>query len=168
MDLFVVVALIGVGLLLAELLLSTGGVLAVLGAAGLIAGGVLALTADADSSASDWAGPALITLGILSAISFYFVTGKVLAAHREQPVRGGQEELIGARAEVRASLDPEGQVAVAGAIWRARRADDTGRLQPGDRVIIEAVEGLTLVVRPEPSSEAQAKSPDGAPEEGAG
>ena len=56
MDLFVVVALIGVGLLLAELLLSTGGVLAALGAAGLIAGGVLALTADADSSASDTTG----------------------------------------------------------------------------------------------------------------
>ena len=89
MDLFVVVALIGVGLLLAELLLSTGGVLAALGAAGLIAGGVLALTADADSSASDWAGPALITLGVLSIASFYFVTRKVLAAHREQPVRGG-------------------------------------------------------------------------------
>lgn len=168
MDLFVVVALIGVGLLLAELLLSTGGVLAALGGAGLIAGGVLALTADSDSSAADWAGPALITLGVLSIASFYFVTRKVLAAHREQPVRGGREELIGARAEVRASLDPEGQVALAGAIWRARRAGDTALLQPGDRVIVEAVEGLTLVVGPEPSSEAQAKGPDGAPEEGAG
>ncbi len=40
MDVFVVLALIGVALLLAELLLPTGGVLAVLGAAGLVAGGV--------------------------------------------------------------------------------------------------------------------------------
>jgi membrane-bound serine protease (ClpP class) len=149
MELFVVVALIGVGLLLAELLLSTGGVLAVLGAAGLIAGGVLALTADADSSASDWAGPALITLGVLSIVSFYFVTRKVLAAHREQPVRGGQEELIGASAEVRTPPDPDGQVAIAGAIWRARRVGDGGPLRPGDRVTVEAVEGLTLVVRSE-------------------
>jgi membrane protein implicated in regulation of membrane protease activity len=105
MDLYVVVALIGVALLLAELLLSTGGVLAALGAAGLIAGGVLALTADSDSSASDWAGPALITVGILSIVSFYFITRKVLAAHRDQPVRGGQEELIGATAEVRTPPD---------------------------------------------------------------
>ena len=46
MDLFVLVALIGVALLLAEPLLPTGGVLAALGAAGLAAGGVIALTAD--------------------------------------------------------------------------------------------------------------------------
>jgi membrane-bound serine protease (ClpP class) len=161
MDLFVVVALVGVGLLVAELLLSTGGVLAALGAAGLIAGGVLALTADADSSASDWAGPALITLGVLSAISFYFISRKVLEAHREQPVRAGHEELIGAPAEVRTSLDPEGQVWIEGALWRARLTGDGAPLRPGDRVTVEAIEGLTLVVRPAPPSESPA-------EEGAG
>jgi membrane-bound serine protease (ClpP class) len=149
MDAFVVVALVGVALLLAELLLSTGGVLAAFGAGGLVAGGVLALTADSDSSASDWAGPALITLGVLSAISFYFITRKVMEAHRDQPVRGGREELVGAVAEVRTPPDPEGQVAIAGAIWRARLSGDGTRLRPGDRVTVEAVEGLTLVVRPE-------------------
>jgi membrane-bound ClpP family serine protease len=157
MDVFVVVALIGVALLLAELLLSTGGVLATLGAAALIAGGVLALTADSSSSASDWAGPALITLGLLSIVSFYLITRKVLAAHREQPVRGGQEELVGARGETRTALDPEGQVAIAGAIWRARLAGDGGPLRPGDRVTVEAVDGLTLMVRPEPPSESPAE-----------
>jgi membrane-bound serine protease (ClpP class) len=151
MDLFVVVALIGVALLVAELLLSTGGILAALGVAGLIAGGVLALTADADSSASDWAGPALITLGILSAISFYFITRKVLEAHREAPVRAGHEELIGALAEVRTSLDPEGQVWIEGALWRARLSGGEAPLRPGDRVTVEAIEGLTLLVRPETS-----------------
>lgn len=153
MDAFVVVALIGVALLLAELLLSTGGVLAALGAAGLIAGGVLALTADSSSSASDWAGPALITLGVLSIASFYFVTRKVLAAHREQPVRGGQEELLGASGEARSALDPDGQVLLGGALWRARLSGDGGPLRPGDRVTVEAVEGLTLTVRPEAPSE---------------
>lgn len=151
MELFVVVALIGVGLLVAELLLSTGGVLAALGVAGLIAGGVIALTADSDADAASWAGPALITLGVLSAISFYFIGRKVLEAHRDQPVRAGHEELIGAPAEVRTSLDPEGQVWIEGALWRARLAGDRTPLRPGDRVTVEAVEGLTLVVRPEPS-----------------
>jgi len=160
-DVFVVIALIGVALLLAELLLPTGGVLAVLGALGLIAGGVVALTADADSSASDIAGPALITLGLLSIVSFYVVTRKVLAAHRDEPVRTGSEELIGAPAEVRTSLDPEGQVWIEGALWRARLAGDGGPLRPGDRVKVEAVDGLTLMVRPEPPSDAPA-------EEGAG
>jgi membrane-bound serine protease (ClpP class) len=151
MELFVVVALVGVALLVAELLLSTGGVLAALGVAGLIAGGVIALTADSDASAADWAGPALITLGVLSAVSFYFITRKVLDAHREQPVRAGHEELIGAPAEVRTSLDPEGQVWIEGALWRARLSGDGASLRPGDRVTVEAIEGLTLVVRPAPS-----------------
>jgi membrane-bound serine protease (ClpP class) len=161
MDFFVVVALIGVALLLAELLLSTGGVLAALGALGLVAGGVIALTADSDSSASDIAGPALITLGVLSIVSFYFITRKVLAAHRDEPVRTGSEELIGASAEARTSLDPEGQVWIEGALWRARLAGDGTPLRPGDRVTVEAVDGLTLMVRPAPPSDAPA-------EEGAG
>jgi len=162
MELYVVVALIGVALLIAELLLSTGGVLALLGAAGLVAGGILALTADSGSSASDWAGPALITLGLLSIVSFYLITRKVLAAQRESPVHGGHEELIGALAEVRTSLDPDGQVWIAGAIWGARLSGG-GPLRPGDRVIVEAVEGLTLRVRPDsPPESSSVESEEGA------
>ena len=43
MEAFVVIALIGFGLLAAELLLPTGGVLALFGIAGLVVGGILAL-----------------------------------------------------------------------------------------------------------------------------
>jgi membrane-bound serine protease (ClpP class) len=154
-DFFVILALLGVALLLAELLLSTGGVLAALGAAGLVAAGVVALTAESDASASDWAGPALITLGVLSIVSFYFITRKVLDAHHGQPVRAGHEELIGAPAEVRTSLDPEGQVWIEGALWRAHLSGDGEPLRPGDRVTVEAVEGLTLVVRPARPKEAE-------------
>lgn len=155
MEAFVLVALVGIALLLAELLLPTGGLLAALGAAGLIAGGVLAL--GSDSSGADILGPALITLGVLSAITFYFVTRKVLAAHREQPVRAGTEELVGAVAEVRSSVDPEGQVWIEGALWGARLAEGGAPARLGDRVTIEAVEGLTLVVRPQPPSAEQPK-----------
>jgi membrane-bound serine protease (ClpP class) len=160
-DFFVVVALLGVVLLVAELLLPTGGVLAVLGGAALVAGGVIALTADSDSSLADIAGPALITLGVLSAATSLVIGRKVLAAHRDEPVRTGSEELIGSRAEVRTPLDPEGQVWIEGALWKARLAGDTSPARPGDRVRIEAIEGLTLVVRPD-------GSPDAPAEEGAG
>ncbi len=167
MDLFVVIALLGIVLLVTELLLPTGGVLATLGALGLVAGGVIALTADADSNASGYAGPALITLGVLSSVSFYFITRKVLAAHRERPVRTGHEELIGASAKARTSLDPEGQVWLEGALWRARLAEEGESLRPGDRVMVEAVEGLTLVVRPTPRTETPVMSPEEGAEEGA-
>ena len=49
-------------------------------------------------------------------------------------------------AEVRSTLDPEGQVFVQGAIWRARLARREGRVSVGDRVRVESVDGLTLVV----------------------
>jgi membrane-bound serine protease (ClpP class) len=155
MDVAVIVALLGVALLVAELLLSTGGVLAALGAIGLVVGGVLAL--ESDSDAADVVGPALIALGILSLVAFYFVTKKVIAAHREEPVRTGSEELVGAVAEVRSTLDPEGQVWAGGTIWAARLADGQGTVRLGDRVRIDAVDGLTLVVRPEPPASGQAE-----------
>jgi membrane-bound serine protease (ClpP class) len=149
MDAFVLIAVIAVVLMLAELLLPTGGLLAGLGAIGLIVAGIVALTADADTAATEYIGPALITLGVLSAITFYFVTGKVLEAHRETDVRTGSEEMVGAVAEVRNTLDPEGQVWSGGTLWAARLADGAAPARPGDRVVIEAVDGLTLVVRPE-------------------
>ena len=150
MDAFVLIAAIAILLMLAELLLPTGGTLAVVGAIGLIVAGVVALTADADTEATEYIGPALITLGILSGVTFYFVTRKVLAAHREQRVRTGSEELVGSVAEVRNTLDPEGQVWTGGALWAARLTAGTSPARPGDRVVIEAVDGLTLVVSPEP------------------
>jgi membrane-bound ClpP family serine protease len=158
MDVAAVVALIGVALLAAELLLSTGGVLAALGALGLVAGGVLAL--ESGGSAGDYVGPALIALGVLSAIAFYFITRKVIEAHRDQPVRTGVEELVGSIAEARGTLDPEGQVWAGGTVWGARLAGGAEPVRLGDRVRIDAVEGLTLIVSPAPT-------PAGKAEEGA-
>ena len=149
MDAAVVVATIGIALLVGELLLSTGGVLAVLGALGLVAGGVLAL--DSGDGSGDVVGAALIALGLISLVSFYFITRKVIEAHRDEPVRTGTEELVGSLAEARGRLDPDGQVAAGGAIWGARLANGAGPVGLGDRVRVDAVEGLTLVVRPEPN-----------------
>lgn len=145
METFVVIALVGFALLLAELLLPTGGLLALVGTAGIVAGGIVALGSNSDSA--DVVGPALITLGILSGISFYFVTRKVIQAHRDQPVRTGTEELIGSSGEARSTIDPEGQVWAQGTIWGARLANAASPVRLGDRVTVEAVDGLTLVVR---------------------
>ena len=73
---------------------------------------------------------------------------KVLAAYRNEPVRTGYEEMRGKVAEVRSTLDPEGQVFVHGSVWHARLRDTAGRATLGDRVRVESVDGLTLVVVP--------------------
>lgn len=148
MEAFVVIALVGFGLLLAELLLSTGGILAAIGVAGLTAAGIVAL--NSDSTAVDYVGGALIALAILSAISFYFIARKVVAAHRNPDVRTGSEEMVDATAEARTSIDPEGRVWLGGTLWSARLAAGSTPVRRGDRVTVEAVDGLTLVVRPAP------------------
>ena len=83
------------------------------------------------ASAADYVGPALIALGVLSLVAFYFITRKVIEAHETSRVRTGSEELVGAIAEARSALDPEGQVWVEGALWRARLADGAGPVAPG-------------------------------------
>ena len=57
MEAFVVIALVGFALLLAELLLPTGGLLAAVGAAGLVAGGIVALDSEQRRADVDRAGP---------------------------------------------------------------------------------------------------------------
>jgi membrane-bound serine protease (ClpP class) len=149
---FIVIALIGVGLLLAELLLPTGGILAVLGVLGLTAAGVVAF--GSDSNVADYAGGGLIALGLLSGVSFYFVSRKVLEAHRNDAVRTGSEEMIGSTAEARTSINPDGRVWLGGTLWSARLADGATPIRQGDKVRVEAVDGLTLVVGPEPQTAA--------------
>jgi len=153
MEAYVVIALIGIGFLAAELLLPTGGILALLGIAGLVTGGIVAI--GSESGSADWVGGALIALAILSAISFFFITRKVVRTTRFLPKRGGTEEMVGGEAEARSAIDPTGKVFMRGTLWSARLAEGASPVGPGDRVRIEAVDGLTLVVEPLPTAAAQ-------------
>jgi membrane-bound serine protease (ClpP class) len=146
MEAFVIIALIGFGLLAAELLLPTGGILAVLGIAGLVVGGILAL--ESDSGSADWVGGALITFAILSGITFLYITRKVVRSTRDLPKLAGTEEMVGGEAEARSAIDPTGKVFMRGTLWSARLAAGAEPVRFGDRVTVEAVDGLTLVVRP--------------------
>jgi membrane-bound serine protease (ClpP class) len=162
METYVVIALIGIGLLAAELLLPTGGILALLGIAGLVVGGILAL--GSESGSADWVGGALITLAVLSAISFFFITRKVVRTTRLLPKRAGTEEMVGGEAVARSAIDPTGRAFMRGTLWSARLADGVEPVRFGDRVTVEAVDGLTLVVRPVsvPTSQSTPSNPTSA------
>src|SRR5215218_6504450 len=86
---------------------------------------------------------AIIAAGVILAAFVVFAGRKALAAHREEPVRTGSEELLGAIGEVREPLDPTGQVFMHGALWQAR-ASGQGAIGLGNRVRVKAVDGLTL------------------------
>ena len=57
----------------------------------------------------------------------------------------GVEALVGRRAVVSADCMPEGQVRVAGELWKARCEAGAGA---GDEVVVREVDGLMLVVEP--------------------
>jgi membrane-bound serine protease (ClpP class) len=89
---------------------------------------------------------AIVIAGVILAGFVIFASRKAIAAHRDEPVRTGSEELVGAVAEVRDPLNPSGQVFVAGALWQARTSGE--EIGPGNRVRIKSVDGLTLEVEP--------------------
>jgi membrane-bound serine protease (ClpP class) len=149
METYVIIALAAAGLLLAEAVLPTGGALGAVGVLGFFAAGIVALAQG--GSQADWIGGAFIALAVASGITLYIVARKVYAAHRDQPVRGGVEEMIGTGAEARTAVDASGgRVFTRGGIWSARLAEGSEPAEAGSRVTVEAVDGLTLIVRSAP------------------
>jgi membrane protein implicated in regulation of membrane protease activity len=84
-------------------------------------------------------------IGALTALLLFL--GELTFWHRR--VRGlpktvGRQRLIGAEGLIITECHPEGQARVQGTIWTARC--DSGA-DVGDRVVVVAVDGLTLVVQ---------------------
>ena len=117
-------------------------VLGLLGVAALVGAGFAWRDAGHDLPVA-----AIVVAGVVLAAFVVFASRKAIAAHRDEPVRTGSEELLGSVGEVRLPLDPEGQVFIQGALWRAR-AIGAGEIGPGNRVRVRAVDGLTLEVEP--------------------
>jgi len=117
-------------------------VLGLLGVAALVGAGFAWRDAGHDLPVA-----AIVVAGVILAGFVVFASRKALAAHRDEPVRTGPEELVGSVGEVREPLDPEGQIFVQGALWKAR-ATGADHIGLGTRVRVKAVDGLTLEVQP--------------------
>ena len=88
--------------------------------------------------------PWLIAVLIICAVAFLAITiiwG--IRAHRYK-ISAGREELIGKTAEVRSALNPKGTVFVEGEQWTGM--SESGRVEPGEEVLITKVDGLKLYV----------------------
>jgi membrane-bound serine protease (ClpP class) len=127
------------GLFVAEAFIVSHGALAVSGVVALAFGGLLLF--DTDNEAFDISVPIVIFTAALLGSFFVWVASKAVQT-RHRTVHTGAEELIGAHGEVRSS----DHVFVRGALWRAR---SDRPLEPGQKVVVQAVNGLTLTVTPE-------------------
>jgi membrane-bound serine protease (ClpP class) len=142
---------IGVGLIIAEAHLDTHGIVGVIGVGALAASGLLLF--NTDSSEFEVSVPVVITVALLLGGALAIAISKAVQAGRA-PAHTGREHLVGATGDVRIALNPVGQVYVDGGLWRASLADgvpadEAERVRErGARVRVEAVEGLTLRVRP--------------------
>jgi membrane-bound serine protease (ClpP class) len=142
---------LGIGMIVGETQLPTSGVLGGVGVLSLALGGLLLF--DIDQPGFGISPAVVIAVAIFIGGFLAFAMHKVSQAHK-LPVHTGWEELIGFEGDVRQPVDPVGQVFVDGGLWRATLAEgldeeDAKRLRErGVRVRVEAVEGLTLRVRP--------------------
>ncbi len=88
--------------------------------------------------------PWVIVLIVLCVIAFLAITiiwG--IRAHRFK-IGAGKEEMIGKTAVVTTALDPRGTVFVEGEQWTA--ISEGGRIEPGEEVTINKVDGLKIYV----------------------
>ncbi|HXF98396.1 MAG TPA: NfeD family protein [Gaiellaceae bacterium] len=88
-----------------------------------------------------WGLVAVVIAGVLDVAE----TALFLWWSQRRKAAVGVEALVGKVGVASTSLWPEGQVKVAGELWRARCA---AGCEAGTKVVVRAVEGLTLVVEP--------------------
>jgi membrane-bound serine protease (ClpP class) len=136
----------GLALLVAEMMISSYGVLFALGIACLLVGGLMIfdLPEASDLDVSFWTVlmPAVAALGAIAALVVFGV-GRTM---RRRQV-AGVSEMIGLVGRANGPLSPEGSVFVRGEYWSAR-ADQP--VAPGERVEVVAVDGMRLRVRRAP------------------
>jgi membrane-bound serine protease (ClpP class) len=130
------------GLFVAEIFVTSGGILGIGGVVALILGGLLLTWGNPpEFQVNRW-----LIYGIAAAAGafFLFVVTSLLRIRR-QPAVMGIHTLIGRRAVARSPLDPNGMVFVDGEYWSA--TVEEGSVEQGEEVVVTAVEGLKLMVR---------------------
>lgn len=88
--------------------------------------------------------PVILTTTAVTAAFFIFLVQAGLRAQFRR-VTTGTEGLIGAVGQARTALDPRGTVFLQGELWKAVAEEPVA---PGAQVVVVAVDGFTLKVRP--------------------
>lgn len=129
--------LLGVVLFIAEIKITSYGLLSI--------GGLISLTLGSIMLFEDAGVPLRVILPTIALVGGFFivVAGLAVRAYRSRP-KGGSEGIVGETGVVQTRLDPDGTVFVHGETWRAR-ADEN--IEPDEEVQVTGISGLTLLVR---------------------
>jgi membrane protein implicated in regulation of membrane protease activity len=95
----------------------------------------------------DWAAAGIIAVWVVKdVVMFPFVR---IAYQPGSP--GGATGMVGARGTAQDTLRPSGYVRISAELWRAELRPGSPPVEPGDRIRVLGVRGLTLAVEPDES-----------------
>jgi membrane-bound serine protease (ClpP class) len=132
--------ILGVGLFIAEAFITSHGVLGVGGAIAMAIGSVMLIESPSPYLRISWA--VIVPVVALSALLFIITVTLAVRVHREK-ADTGKEGMLGLEGEAKTDIYRGGQIFVRGEYWNAW---SEAPIQKGERVKVEAVEGLRLKV----------------------
>jgi membrane-bound serine protease (ClpP class) len=141
----ILLMLLALGFWVADLFVTSHGALTLAGAVSFVFGALLLF--DPAGPAYQVSLPVALAIAATLALFMALAVAKVVQVRRK-PVEVGANVMVGSTGVVRR----DGYVLAHGELWRAR-APEGVELEPGERVTIEDVDGLTLQVRPVRESE---------------
>ena len=133
---------LGIILMIGEAVVPSFGVLGIGGIVSLVIGSIILI--DTDVPGFVVSRPLIGALALVSSLGLMGIIGIALKA-RLRPVVSGREQLIGASGTAMTDVYHEGEVFVHSERWSA--ASDSP-LHKGQTVVVTAIDGLTLKVRP--------------------
>ncbi len=132
--------ILGISLMVAEMFVPSVGALGIGGLAALVIGSIMLLDTDVPGYGVSW-----WLIGAIAAVSggMFLLVLMFFARSRKRAVVSGPEEMIGSLGHVVEWDGGAGRIRIHGEMWRAR---STGAVAAEDRVRVNRIDGLTLVV----------------------
>ena len=136
--------LFGIVLFIAEIKVTSYGLLTVGGIVSLTLGSMMLIRSESALEFLQISWTVILAVVVISVLFFGFLIGFGLRAQRRKPTTGS-EGMVGEEGEAITALDPSGRVQLHGEIWNAETT--SGRIKAGSSVRVVAVRNLTLIVQ---------------------
>jgi membrane-bound serine protease (ClpP class) len=133
---------IGIGFMLAEVYLSTFGIIGLAGVIAFILGSIMLFNVNQTNYHLAWS--LILIMSIISITFFWMIVSLAVKSHKKSVVTG-KEGLIGMHGMVLNVMNEQVVVRVLGEIWEARCAH---ALERGQAIKVTHVNGLVLTVEP--------------------
>lgn len=137
----ILLILLALILFVAEIKIVSHGILTVGGIIAMLLGSLMLFESPEPYLRVSWS--VILTTVLATAGFFAFAVAKVIGVHRLRPTTG-REGLVGREGEADSEIDLQGKVFVNGEYWDAWSEEP---IAAGDRVVVEAVEGMRLKVK---------------------